>query len=86
MPNVQNTVQVAAQRAGESYLDSYELGDPEAIPRPGALFLDGWPGISSRDRYERKGVKSCAVRPSGLALFNGELDVKPTRMRRPRQV
>ncbi|HXM25492.1 MAG TPA: hypothetical protein VN957_05685 [Chthoniobacterales bacterium] len=30
MPNPQNTVQVAAHRAGESYLDTYELA-PDAV-------------------------------------------------------
>ena len=37
MPNPENTVQVAAQRAGESYLDACEL-EPDAIGRrPGCV-------------------------------------------------
>jgi hypothetical protein len=36
MPDPQNTVQVAPERAGQSYLDTYEL-EPDAIP-PGMSF------------------------------------------------
>ncbi len=30
MPNLENTIQVAAPRAGESFLDTYELA-PDAV-------------------------------------------------------
>jgi hypothetical protein len=38
MPNLENTIQVAARRAGESFLDSYELG-PDAIPSQSAVTM-----------------------------------------------
>jgi hypothetical protein len=38
MPNLENTVQVAARGVGQSYLDTYEL-EPEAIP-PAAPFIE----------------------------------------------
>lgn len=48
MPNPQNTVQVAAHRAGERYLDTYEL-DLDAIP-PARRFVSRWqPEIRARE-------------------------------------
>jgi hypothetical protein len=39
MPNPQNTVQVAAQRARRSYLDTYELNLDATTPALGSLFM-----------------------------------------------